>query len=88
MDLIDRLRAAAGACVQAADELERVRAELKQRRLRLVEDRGEECTCRAPIVHSTDIDPPDGRILDKWCPIHGRDPDEAYEEMRERKWDR
>jgi len=48
----------------------------------------EECTCRAPIVHSTDIDPPDGRILDKWCPIHGRDPDEAYEEMREREWDR
>ena len=47
-----------------------------------------ECTCRPPIVHSTDIDPPDGRILDKWCPIHGRDPDEAYEEMRERKWDR
>lgn len=23
---------------------------------------------------------------DKWCPVHGKDPDEAYEELRERRW--
>lgn len=24
----------------------------------------------------------------KFCPVHGKDPDAAYEEMREREWDR
>lgn len=44
----------------------------------------EECTCRTPMVHSTDIDPPEYKsIRDKWCPVHGKDPDEAYEEARD-----
>ena len=48
----------------------------------------EECTCRTPYVRSTDIDPPAYRsIRDKWCPVHGKDPDEAYEEMRDQKGD-
>lgn len=25
---------------------------------------------------------------DRWCPVHGLDPDDEYEKMRERKWDR
>jgi hypothetical protein len=25
---------------------------------------------------------------DRWCPVHGKDPDQAYEERRERQWDR
>lgn len=23
------------------------------------------------------------RMVDEWCPVHGRDPDEAYEQMRD-----
>jgi hypothetical protein len=42
------------------------------------------CTCRMSHVRSTDIDPPE-LILDKWCPVHGRDPDQAYEEWRDRQ---
>lgn len=25
---------------------------------------------------------------DKWCPVHGLDPDDEYEKLRERQWDR
>lgn len=25
---------------------------------------------------------------DRWCPVHGLDPDDEYEKRRERKWDR
>ena len=32
------------------------------------------CTCRAREVWPTDISPPEVK-LDKWCPVHGRDPD-------------
>jgi hypothetical protein len=46
----------------------------------------EECTCRTPVARSTDIDPPAYKsIRDPWCPVHGRDPDEAYEERRQRR---
>jgi len=52
----------------------------------LAEEENEECTCRTPHVRITDIDPPAYKsIRDKWCPIHGKDPDEAYEEMRDRR---
>jgi hypothetical protein len=51
------------------------------------EARGQGCTCRMSIVHSTDIDPPEP-VLDKWCPVHGRDPDLAYEEWRDRQYEK
>lgn len=35
----------------------------------------DECTCTA-------------RRRDKWCPLHGIDPDEEREKRRERDWDR
>lgn len=44
-----------------------------------------ECTCRRTGRGGNDPDA--GWKVDKWCPIHGRDPDEEYEKMRERKWD-
>lgn len=47
------------------------------------------CTCRTPIAHSADIDPPEYKsIRDPWCPVHGKDPDEEYEKMRDRERDR
>jgi hypothetical protein len=45
------------------------------------------CTCRMSIVHWTDIDPPEP-ILNNWCPVHGRDHDQAYEEWRERQYEK
>jgi len=44
------------------------------------------CTCsvRTTSVNSASIDPPETYIArDKWCPVHGRDPDEAYEAARD-----
>jgi hypothetical protein len=35
----------------------------------------EDCTCTS-------------ERRDEWCPVHGRDPDDEYEKMRERDWDR
>ena len=49
----------------------------------------DDCTCRMPVVHSTDIDPPEP-ILDRYCPIHGDggpDPDEAYDARRDRQFE-
>jgi hypothetical protein len=44
------------------------------------------CTCRTPIATSADVDPPEYKsIRNPWCPVHGKDPDEAYEEMRDRE---
>ncbi len=40
------------------------------------------CTCRYETVNSATIDPPD-LIRDKWCPLHGRDPDEERERQRD-----
>jgi hypothetical protein len=52
-------------------------------------DRERDCTCTTPVARSTDIDPPEYKsIRDKWCPVHGRDPDAARDEMLERQWDR
>ena len=36
-----------------------------------------DCTCRWPSVNSASIEPPDGPILDRNCPVHGEDPDAA-----------
>jgi len=44
-----------------------------------------DCTCVPHMAHATDISPPEGRKRDPWCPVHGRDPDEAYEEYRDRR---
>lgn len=44
------------------------------------------CTCswRTTHVHSASIDPPETYLRrDPWCPVHGRDPDEALEQQRE-----
>jgi len=43
-----------------------------------------DCICGWTTVHATDIDPPEPK-LNKNCPVHGRDPDEAYEEYRDRR---
>jgi hypothetical protein len=40
------------------------------------------CTCSHTPVDTATIDPPD-LILDPWCPIHGKDPDEEYERRRD-----
>jgi hypothetical protein len=40
----------------------------------------EECECR----WSGDPRDPDAtKILNKWCPVHGKDPDEEYERRRD-----
>jgi hypothetical protein len=33
-------------------------------------------------INSASIDPPEP-IINKWCPVHGRNPDEAYEAARD-----
>ena len=40
------------------------------------------CTCRAPMVHALDREPPEVR-RDRNCPVHGVDPDRAYDERRD-----
>ncbi len=40
------------------------------------------CTCSYTPVNSATIDPPD-LILNEWCPIHGKDPDQEYERLRD-----
>ena len=49
---------------------------------RIAEREAAQCTCRPRAVHPTDIDPPDIR-RDRNCPIHGIDPDRAYDERRD-----
>jgi hypothetical protein len=50
----------------------------------------DECICITPSAGPTDIDPPTPR-RNKHCPVHGnkaaRDPDAAYEEMRDRQFE-
>jgi len=43
----------------------------------------EDCTCKPRYVRPNDISPPEGRILDKWCPVHGKDPDAERDRLRE-----
>jgi hypothetical protein len=51
------------------------------------EDDWDACTCRTPTVNSTSIDPPEPKsIWNEWCPVHGKDPDEAYEQARDDAW--
>lgn len=40
------------------------------------------CTCRPRAVRPTDIDPPEVR-RDRYCPLHGIDPDRARDERRD-----
>lgn len=40
------------------------------------------CTCHVPFAGPTAIDPPDPKI-DKWCPLHGKDPDRALEDIQD-----
>lgn len=40
------------------------------------------CTCRMSSVNTATIDPPEP-ILDKWCPLHGKDPDRELERLRD-----
>lgn len=50
------------------------------------EARDEGCICGWSSVNSASIDPPH-EVIHTWCPLHGcaaaRDPDAAYEEMRD-----
>ena len=46
--------------------------------------RAEGCSCTWSTVWSNDVDPPH-TVVDSNCPVHGRDPDEAYERLRERR---
>jgi hypothetical protein len=47
------------------------------------EAREEGCTCRWRSLGGND---PDAHAeLDEWCPVHGRDQDEALEDMRDRE---
>ena len=36
-----------------------------------------DCSCRWPSVNSASIEPPDGPVLNRQCPVHGEDPDAA-----------
>ena len=45
-----------------------------------------ECTCR--YIGLGGNDPDSYYRRDKWCPVHGMDPDQALDEKREREWDR
>jgi len=45
-----------------------------------------ECSCR--YIGRGGNDPDAYWRLDKWCPVHGRDPDDARDEMIERERDR
>lgn len=38
------------------------------------------CTCRIPFATPYDIDPPEPK-RNKWCPLHGRDPDYERDRM-------
>lgn len=40
------------------------------------------CSCRMSFVWSNSIDPPEP-IVDKWCPVHGRDPDADLQAQRD-----
>lgn len=40
------------------------------------DERPEGCECNRRLADN------------KWCPVHGLDPDEEYEKTREREWDR
>ena len=42
-----------------------------------------DCTCRWPSVNSASINPPDGPILNRNCPVHGEDPDAARDRQRD-----
>ena len=88
---IDELRAAHSAAERAvaeADELGEAldRAEAEFERLdkelgrRMREE--DECTCRYFGLGGND---PDGYVkLDRWCPVHGQDPDDARDAKMER----
>jgi hypothetical protein len=43
-----------------------------------------DCTCGWTAVGATDIDPPEPK-LNRDCPVHGIDPDEAYERWRDER---
>lgn len=40
------------------------------------------CTCRMSTVNSASIDPPEP-IVNEWCPVHGRDPDQELQRRRD-----
>ena len=42
------------------------------------------CTCTEWTVHPTDLEPPEGKKRDKYCPIHGIDPDDARDAQQDR----
>lgn len=46
------------------------------------------CTCRWPSVNSASIEPPDGPILDRNCPVHGENPDDARDRQMDREFGR
>jgi hypothetical protein len=45
----------------------------------------QDCTCRMSVVGPTDIDPPEVK-RDKWCPVHGRDPDYERDRQIDEHW--
>jgi hypothetical protein len=45
------------------------------------------CTCRWSSINSASLEPPH-EIIEKWCPVHGLDPDEEMEKRRDEKEDR
>ena len=46
------------------------------------EARAEGCTCRMSSVWATDINPPEIKV-DKWCPLHGKEPDYERDKCRD-----
>ena len=66
---------AVGGALEQIDELGGMDPLERQKEQDRADDR--DCTCRWPSVNSASIEPPDGPILNRNCPVHGADPDAA-----------
>jgi hypothetical protein len=57
---------------------------VKQGKSESIPSEDDDCTCREQFAGPTDIDPPEGKIRDKNCPVHGIDPDAARDREQDR----
>lgn len=47
------------------------------------EDDESNCTCETRFAGPTDVDPPEGKIRDRNCPVHGIDPDRERDRIQD-----
>lgn len=65
-------------CCEPCRDKREAEADKRDAALSAAEDRG--CLCHPRTAGPTDIDPPEGRTLNRDCPAHGVDPDQARED--------